>query len=229
MRRRETTQEEAEIAAQTLEQADLSIVPGRGHLAVAMSIAVELDHPAYDAVYLAVAEASELSLVTADDNSFGKSGEVRTGFGRCSFRSRKSHNSRGIYSSSRASLTPTVLSQSAALGRPEVFRSRRAPGAWETRLRVIVAALRPAAGGHFQCKYLQYELPTQAGRMSLRSKRRSMEQIADNLPEVIFPLLAPFYENFRWFRLTMDIVRNRSPVGQPDLTTRAARTPRTTG
>jgi hypothetical protein len=35
-----------------------------------------------------------------------------------------------------------------------------------------------------------------------------VEQIADNLPEVIFPLLAPFYENFRWFRLTMDIVRN---------------------
>ena len=33
-------------------------------------------------------------------------------------------------------------------------------------------------------------------------------QTADSLPEVIFPLLAPFYENFRWFRLTMDIVRN---------------------
>jgi hypothetical protein len=35
-----------------------------------------------------------------------------------------------------------------------------------------------------------------------------MGQIADNLPEVIFPLLAPFYENFKWFRLTTDIVRN---------------------
>ena len=66
------TQEEAEITAQTLEQADLSIVPGRGHLAVAISIAVELDHPAYDAVYLAVAEASELSLVTADDRLIRK-------------------------------------------------------------------------------------------------------------------------------------------------------------
>jgi hypothetical protein len=33
-------------------------------------------------------------------------------------------------------------------------------------------------------------------------------QIADNLPEVIFPLLAPLYENFRFFRLTMDIVRH---------------------
>jgi predicted nucleic acid-binding protein len=72
VRRGEMTQKEAEIAAQTLEQADLSIVPGRGHLAVAVSIAVELDHPAYDAVYLAVAEASELSLVTADDRLIRK-------------------------------------------------------------------------------------------------------------------------------------------------------------
>jgi hypothetical protein len=35
-----------------------------------------------------------------------------------------------------------------------------------------------------------------------------MGQIADNMPEVILPLLAPLYENFRFFKLTMDIVRN---------------------
>jgi hypothetical protein len=34
-----------------------------------------------------------------------------------------------------------------------------------------------------------------------------MGQIADNLPEVIFPLLVPLYENFRFFPLTMDLVR----------------------
>ena len=35
-----------------------------------------------------------------------------------------------------------------------------------------------------------------------------MAQIPDNFPEVIFPLLVPLYENFRFFRLTLDIVRN---------------------
>lgn len=67
VRRGELTKEEAEIAAQTLEQADLTLVSTRAYLALATSIAVELDHPAYDAVYLAVAEASKLRLVTADD------------------------------------------------------------------------------------------------------------------------------------------------------------------
>ena len=61
------TEEEAEIATQTLEQADITISPTRGRLAVATTIAVELDHPAYDAVYLAVAEASDLRFVTADN------------------------------------------------------------------------------------------------------------------------------------------------------------------
>jgi hypothetical protein len=32
-------------------------------------------------------------------------------------------------------------------------------------------------------------------------------QIADNLPEIIHPLLAPLYERFQFFELTMDIVR----------------------
>lgn len=67
VRRGELTRREADIAAQTLEQADLTLVSTRGYLALATSVAVELDHPAYDAVYLTVAEASELRLVTADD------------------------------------------------------------------------------------------------------------------------------------------------------------------
>ena len=33
-------------------------------------------------------------------------------------------------------------------------------------------------------------------------------QITDNLPEIIFPLLAPLYERFGFFRLTMDLVRD---------------------
>ena len=67
VRRGELTQAEADIAAQTLEAADLAVVPTRGYVAIATSMAVELDHPAYDAVYLAVAEAANLRIVTADD------------------------------------------------------------------------------------------------------------------------------------------------------------------
>ena len=67
VRRGEITEEEAEIAAQTLDQADITIARTRGRLAVATAIAVELDHAAYDAVYLAVAEASDLRFVTADN------------------------------------------------------------------------------------------------------------------------------------------------------------------
>jgi predicted nucleic acid-binding protein len=54
VRRGDLTKREADIAAQILEQADLALVSTRGHLALATSVAVELDHPAYDAVYLAV-------------------------------------------------------------------------------------------------------------------------------------------------------------------------------
>jgi predicted nucleic acid-binding protein len=67
VRRGELTKAEADIAAQTLEAADLAVVPTRGYVAVATSMAVELDHLAYDTVYLAVAEAANLRIVTADD------------------------------------------------------------------------------------------------------------------------------------------------------------------
>jgi predicted nucleic acid-binding protein len=80
VRRGELTKEEAEIAAQTLEQAELSVVSTRGYLAVATSIAVELNYPAYDAVYLAVAEASGLRLVTADDRLVRKVQEGQNRF-----------------------------------------------------------------------------------------------------------------------------------------------------
>jgi hypothetical protein len=40
-----------------------------------------------------------------------------------------------------------------------------------------------------------------------------MRQIADNLPEIIHPLLKPLYEQFHFFRLTMDHVRQ--DLGNP--------------
>ena len=72
VRRGELSKDEADIAAQTLGQADIAIASTRGHLTPAMAIAVELAHPAYDAVYLAVAQAAELRLVTADDRLIRK-------------------------------------------------------------------------------------------------------------------------------------------------------------
>jgi len=68
VRRGELTREEAAVAAQTLEQADLAVVPTRAYVGAAAAIAIELDHPAYDAVYLAVAEAQGLRYVTADES-----------------------------------------------------------------------------------------------------------------------------------------------------------------
>src|SRR5439155_1475412 len=80
VRRGELTKGEADVAAQTLEQADLAVVSTRGYLALATSIAVEFDHPAYDAVYLAVAEASSLRLVTADEKLTRKLREGQSRF-----------------------------------------------------------------------------------------------------------------------------------------------------
>lgn len=64
--------EEDDAAARTLEQADITVVPTTGCFARATAIGIELDHPAYDAVYLALAEASPLRFVTADDRLIRK-------------------------------------------------------------------------------------------------------------------------------------------------------------
>jgi predicted nucleic acid-binding protein len=65
--RRELTTDEADIAAEALEGAEIEIVPMRPYLAAAAALAMELDHPAYDCMYLAVAERVDLPVVTADD------------------------------------------------------------------------------------------------------------------------------------------------------------------
>jgi predicted nucleic acid-binding protein len=74
-RRAEMTKQEAEIAAQTLEQTDLALVSTKGNLAGATSIAVELEYSADDVVYLNMTEATDLRLVTADDGSVRKARE----------------------------------------------------------------------------------------------------------------------------------------------------------
>ena len=76
LRRGELTGEEAVTAAQTLGRAELTIVSAREYSARAVAIAAELDHPAYDGLYLAVAEALGLRLVTADARLMRKVDQV---------------------------------------------------------------------------------------------------------------------------------------------------------
>ncbi len=66
VRRQELSSEEALLAARLLQGADVELLPGRSLLEAAVRIAVEIDHPAYDCLYLALAVATECRFVTAD-------------------------------------------------------------------------------------------------------------------------------------------------------------------
>jgi predicted nucleic acid-binding protein len=72
VRRGEISDEEASFAANLLGRADIDLLPMRPLLEPATRIAVALDHPAYDCVYLAAAEAVGLPFVTADERLLRK-------------------------------------------------------------------------------------------------------------------------------------------------------------
>jgi predicted nucleic acid-binding protein len=76
-RRGELSMDEAVFAARLLQRADFELVPTRPLLESATRLAVELDHPAYDCVYLALALAKDCKLATADEHLRRKLG--RTG------------------------------------------------------------------------------------------------------------------------------------------------------
>jgi len=67
VRRQELSQDEAMLAAGLLERADVRLEPMRALLERATRLAVALDHPAYDCMYLALAQILSCPLVTADD------------------------------------------------------------------------------------------------------------------------------------------------------------------
>jgi predicted nucleic acid-binding protein len=67
-RKRELSIDEATFAARLLQAADIELLPTRSLLETATRIAIELDHPAYDCLYLALAVENGCRLVTADES-----------------------------------------------------------------------------------------------------------------------------------------------------------------
>jgi len=67
VRRKELSENEARIGARLLERADIEILPTRHLLGLSTSLAIELDHPAYDCIYLALAMENDWRFVTADE------------------------------------------------------------------------------------------------------------------------------------------------------------------
>jgi predicted nucleic acid-binding protein len=70
--RAELGAEEAMLAARLLERAQIELHPMRALLERATRLAVDLDHPAYDCIYLALAIASGWQFVTADTRLLAK-------------------------------------------------------------------------------------------------------------------------------------------------------------
>lgn len=72
VRRKELSRDEAHLAARLLQSADLELLPTRSLLEAAVLIAIELDHPAYDCVYVALAAANDCRFVSADERLLRK-------------------------------------------------------------------------------------------------------------------------------------------------------------
>jgi predicted nucleic acid-binding protein len=70
--RDELSREEALLAARLLQASDLELLPTRLLLEPATRIAIELGHPAYDCVYLALAVERDCRFVTADERLLRK-------------------------------------------------------------------------------------------------------------------------------------------------------------
>ena len=72
VQRKELSNDEALIAARLLQGAEIELVPSRALLESATRLAIELDHPAYDCLYLALAVEHDCRFVTADERLVNK-------------------------------------------------------------------------------------------------------------------------------------------------------------
>lgn len=73
--RGELTKDEALFAARLVQASDVELLPTRALLEPATRIAIELDHPAYDCLYIALAVERDCRFVTADGRLLRKLGE----------------------------------------------------------------------------------------------------------------------------------------------------------
>lgn len=72
VRRCELTAQEGDLAAKLLQRADVDLMPMRPLFPAALRLAILLDHPAYDCVYLALALERRARFVTADERLLRK-------------------------------------------------------------------------------------------------------------------------------------------------------------
>jgi predicted nucleic acid-binding protein len=77
VQRDELTRQEALLAARLLQASEVELQPMRAVLEAATRIAIELDHPAYDCLYLALAVENECRFVTADERFLRKLRQTR--------------------------------------------------------------------------------------------------------------------------------------------------------
>jgi predicted nucleic acid-binding protein len=77
VKRNELLKEEALLAARLLQGAEIELFPMRSLFEAATRMSIEIDHPAYDCLYLALAVEIECQFVTADENLLRKLTEGR--------------------------------------------------------------------------------------------------------------------------------------------------------
>jgi len=77
VRRGELTEQEAGLAGQLIQRADLDVQPTRPLMSRALDLAIALDHAAYDCIYLALAIENGWRFVTADERFVRKLAELQ--------------------------------------------------------------------------------------------------------------------------------------------------------
>jgi predicted nucleic acid-binding protein len=75
VQRHELSRDEAFLAARLLQAANIEFPPTHHLLEAATRIAVELDHPAYDCLYIALAAEQDCRFVTADGHLVRKAAD----------------------------------------------------------------------------------------------------------------------------------------------------------
>ncbi len=77
VRRRELSKDEAVLASRLLQAAEIELQSTRSLLEPATRIAIELEHPAHDCVYIALAVANGCQFITADESLVHKLDQSR--------------------------------------------------------------------------------------------------------------------------------------------------------